>query len=106
MQMPKVTVRSGAGAVREVVCSGEFDADSVGRLDEVCAREAGDARVLVLDVSQVAFADSSFLNVLIRANNSGPLVLADPLPRQLRRMLEMTGALPLFDLRDDDAPTG
>lgn len=104
MKVPKVTVRSGTGAVREVDCSGEFDVDSVGQLAAACVREAGDARGLVIDVSQVAFADSSFLNVLIRVNNSGPLVLAGPLPRQLRRLLEMTGAISLFDVRDGDAP--
>ncbi|MFG2974392.1 STAS domain-containing protein [Streptomyces sp. NPDC048331] len=103
MKKPKVRVRPDTGETREVVCSGEFDMDSVGQLAEACVRDTGDPRVLVVDVSQVAFADSSFLNVLIRVNNSGPLTLAGPLPSQLRRLLEMTGALPLFDVRDDDA---
>ncbi|MCX5584002.1 hypothetical protein [Streptomyces erythrochromogenes] len=45
------------------------------------------------------FADSSFLNALIRLRNTRPLTLRGPLPRQLRRMMEMTGALDLFDIR-------
>ncbi|MFE5627363.1 STAS domain-containing protein [Streptomyces virginiae] len=58
------------------------------------------AGVLVIDVRQVAFGDSSFLNALIRLRNTRTLALQGPLPHQLHRMLELTGALPLFDIRD------
>ncbi|MFJ7779766.1 STAS domain-containing protein [Streptomyces yangpuensis] len=53
----------------------------------------------------MTFADSSFLNLLIRLNNSRSLALAGPLPHQLQRMLETTAALGLFTIRDDRPPT-
>ncbi|MFE3578607.1 hypothetical protein [Streptomyces vinaceus] len=66
-----------------IVCSGEFDLDTTGNLAAACDRAAADARLLVLDVTRVTFADSPFLNVSIRLNNSRLLVLAVPLPHQL-----------------------
>ncbi|MFK0223682.1 hypothetical protein ACIQWN_36540 [Streptomyces vinaceus] len=48
----------------------------------------------------MTFADPSFLNALILLRNSRSLVLAGPLPHQLERLLEMTGALALFTIRD------
>ncbi|MCX4960971.1 STAS domain-containing protein [Streptomyces virginiae] len=101
MESPRVAVRSEADDVWVVVCTGEFDLDTTGELAVACDRVTADAQLLVIDVSGVAFADSSFLNVLIRLRNSRPLVLAGPLPSQLHRLLEMTGALALFALRDN-----
>ncbi|MFJ3173839.1 STAS domain-containing protein [Streptomyces roseus] len=103
MESPKVTVRSGADGEAVVVCTGEFDLDTAGRLEQACRTEAAEAKLVVLDVAGVAFADSAFLNVLLRLHNSRPMALAGPLPSQLRRLLEMTGALALFEVRDDTA---
>ncbi|MFE6912173.1 STAS domain-containing protein [Streptomyces erythrochromogenes] len=100
-----MTVRPEPDGVRVLVCAGEFDLDTTGKLAAACDRDAADARLLVLDVTGVTFADSSFLNVLIRLNNSRTLVLAGPLPHQLERLLEMTGALALFSVRDGQTPT-
>ncbi|SEE25795.1 anti-anti-sigma factor [Streptomyces sp. TLI_105] len=49
-------------------------------------------RRIILDMSSVTFADSSLLNVLLSIRCSGRLVLAGPLPDQLDRLFEMTGA--------------
>ncbi|MEU3724244.1 STAS domain-containing protein [Streptomyces sp. NPDC031705] len=107
MESPRVTVRTEADGACVVVCSGEFDLDTVGELEAACgAPEAAGAQRLVLDVSEVVFADSSFLNVLIGLRNRGPLVLEGPLPHQLHRLLEMTGVLPLFEVRDDRCRRG
>ncbi|MEV7446247.1 STAS domain-containing protein [Streptomyces sp. NPDC091204] len=95
-----MTVRTKADGVRVVVCSGEFDLDTIGLLIEACDAAPASAGLLVIDVRQLAFADSSFLNALIRLRNTRALVLQGPLPSQLRRMMEMTGALALFDIRD------
>ncbi|MFF2192979.1 hypothetical protein [Streptomyces sp. NPDC058157] len=57
-----------------------------------------------MDVRQVSFADSSFLNALIRLLHIRPLALQGPLPHQLHRLMEMTGALSLFDIRDPTRP--
>ncbi|MER5567148.1 STAS domain-containing protein [Streptomyces goshikiensis] len=100
MELPKVAVKPAVDGGVVIVCSGEFDLDTVGVLAAACDRDAAGAELLVLDVARVAFADSSFLNVLIRLRNTRPVVLAGPLPAQLRRVLEMTGALDLFEVRD------
>ncbi|MGW6841221.1 STAS domain-containing protein [Streptomyces sp. NPDC054958] len=101
-----MTVRSDADGVYVVGCAGEFDQDTVGLLQAACDRETPGAKLLVLDVRNVAFADSSFLNTLIRLRNTRPLALAGPLPDQLRRLLDLTGALPLFQVRGDSAQAG
>lgn len=48
----------------------------------------------------MSFADSSFLNLLVHLRNTRPLVLQGPLPHQLHRVMELTGALALFEIRD------
>ncbi|MFG2988975.1 STAS domain-containing protein [Streptomyces sp. NPDC048257] len=101
MESPKVTVRSEADGVYVVGCAGEFDQDTVGVLRAACEREAADAKLLVLDIRNVVFADSSFLNTMLGLRNTRPLVLEGPLPDQLHRLLELTGALALFRMRDD-----
>ncbi|MFD6879704.1 MULTISPECIES: STAS domain-containing protein [unclassified Streptomyces] len=103
METPTVVVRSEAGGVARVVCSGEFDIDSVGLLAEACDGEAADAELLVVDVAGLAFADSSYLSVLVRLRRTRKLVLEGPLPDQFRRLLEMTGVLPVFEIRDGTA---
>ncbi|MET9605993.1 STAS domain-containing protein [Streptomyces sp. NPDC006512] len=106
METPQVKVCSGADGTVVVVCCGEFDLDTSGVLAAACAREGAGAALVVVDVARVTFADSAFLNVLIRLRNSRPLALAGPLPNQLRRLLEMTGALALFEIRDGTGRTG
>ncbi|MEV7444589.1 STAS domain-containing protein [Streptomyces sp. NPDC091204] len=93
-------VQSEVDGVRVVVCSGEFDLDTTGLLTKACDTTPVPAGLLVVDVRQVAFGDSSFLNALIRLRNTRPLALQGPLPSQLRRMMDMTGALALFDVRE------
>ncbi|MEU6313335.1 STAS domain-containing protein [Streptomyces sp. NPDC047014] len=100
MIAPKVTVRGEANGVRVVVCSGEFDLDTTGLLVDACDDRRHPARLLVLDVTQVTFADSSFLNALIRLRNTRPVALRGPLPKQLHRLMEMTGALALFEIEN------
>lgn len=105
MEAPTVAVRWDSNGTAVVACAGEFDMDTVGTLSRACEGEAASAELLVLDVTRVVFADSTFLNELLRLLHSRPVVLAGPLPDQLRRVLEMTGALALFEIRDDDAAT-
>ncbi|GHI82908.1 hypothetical protein Sxan_02720 [Streptomyces xanthophaeus] len=102
MVSPAVTVRSEADGVCVVACRGEFDQDTVGALIDACDGEASGARLLVVDVAGVSFADSSFLSALIRLRNTRRMVLAGPVPDQLHRLLELTGTLALFDFREDD----
>lgn len=98
MESPKVTVRTGVGGGRVIVCSGEFDLDTIAGLSAVCEREAAPGRLLAFDVAGVEFADSTFLNLLITWRKSSPVALVGPVPSQLYRLLEMTGALKLFEI--------
>ncbi|WUX87161.1 STAS domain-containing protein (plasmid) [Streptomyces sp. NBC_01426] len=81
---------------------GEFDADTEGSLDAACdeAIAAGDVERLALDVRGITFADSPFLNLLLRVHRACDLVLLEPLPPQLAWLLEMTGANLLFAIDD------
>ncbi|MEV5969612.1 STAS domain-containing protein [Streptomyces sp. NPDC051921] len=83
--------------------SGEFDLESVGCLRQALtdARNAGGTRVL-LDLSGIAFGDSSFLHTLVTARNGpGRLVLVGPLPDHLRRLFDLTGTTRLFDFAEN-----
>ncbi|MFK0221287.1 STAS domain-containing protein [Streptomyces vinaceus] len=64
-----MTVGTEADSVCVVACSGEFDQDTIGLLQAACDRETAGCELLVLDVKDVSFADSSFLNTLIRLRN-------------------------------------
>ncbi|MER5567250.1 STAS domain-containing protein [Streptomyces goshikiensis] len=101
---PTVTVLPDYDGLRVVQCSGEFDADTEGVLDAACDEAIAAAGVerLALDVRGVTFADSSFLNLLLRVHGVCDLLLLGPLPPQLARLLEMTGANLLFAI--DDGP--
>ncbi|MCY0929061.1 STAS domain-containing protein [Streptomyces sp. H27-H1] len=100
MESPRVVVRSEGDGVSVLVCSGEFDLDTAGVLRAACER-ASAAEILVLDVAQVGFADSTFLNLLLKLRKSRRLVLIGPLSEQLLRLLEMTGTLALFEIREN-----
>jgi anti-anti-sigma factor len=83
------------GAVR-VQVQGELDLSTSPRLDQVLHHEIGAGRRVVLDLSEVAFIDSTGLNTLIAAlrasdSNSGGLMLSPSLPAQVRRVLDITG---------------
>lgn len=108
--MPSVVVLPDADGVRVITCAGEFDQDTLGPLTEAAddAAGAGTVHRIVLDVSGVAFADSSMLNLMLRLLRTGRLVLAGPLPHQLDRLLELTDARSLFTVADsvDHARTG
>ncbi|MEU9419008.1 STAS domain-containing protein [Streptomyces sp. NPDC048272] len=101
---PTVTVLPDHDGLRVLQCSGEFDADAEGGLDASCDEAIAAAGVerLALDVRGITFADSSFLNLLLRVHGACDLVLLGPLPPQLDRLLEMTGANLLFAI--DDGP--
>ncbi|MFD7079090.1 STAS domain-containing protein [Streptomyces sp. NPDC059918] len=79
---------------RTVVClSGEFDADTIHAFREVLGATGSSMR-LVVDLTGVTFADSSLLHALLDARHR--IVLAGPLPRQFRRLLDRTGTMRQF----------
>lgn len=94
----QLQVLPDAGGVRVIRCAGEFDQDALGLLKAACAGAVEDPGVwrIVLDVAQVAFADSSMLNLMLIVLRSGRLVLAGPQPAQLGRLLDLTAVRTLF----------
>ncbi len=83
---------------------GELDHDSVEPLREVLERAvAAPPARLVVDCGGLAFCDSTGLNLLLRAHAAArrvglPLLLAAP-GTAFRRLLEITGADEVLDLR-------
>ncbi|MEU9028981.1 STAS domain-containing protein [Streptomyces sp. NPDC048383] len=94
----QVDVLPDEDGVRVIACTGEFDQDILGPLKAACTAATDDpgVRRIVLDVTQVAFADSSMLNLMLRLRATDRLVLAGPLPAQLARLLDVTSARTLF----------
>ncbi|MGW2204732.1 STAS domain-containing protein [Streptomyces sp. NPDC001774] len=77
---------------------GEFDVETVSclydALREIPQKRSGRT---IIDVSQVGFGDSSFLEALIRTHSQKrTLILASPLPSELRRLFQLMGALLMF----------
>ena len=84
-----------AGEVR-IQVEGELDLSTSPQLDQVLRREIGAGKHVVVDLSEVAFIDSTGLNTLITAlrasnSNGGGLMVGASLPAQVRRVLEITG---------------
>ena len=108
-QQPRLE-RSGDAASGTVVLelAGELDLAVAGRLHELVDEAAVEApRLVVIDVTEVAFMDSSVLREFLRAHRSvseagGLLVVAGAQPT-VRRLLELTGTTELFTLADTRA---
>lgn len=83
----------GDGAL-VLVLTGQFDGGTVAPLRRALA-EAQAARAVrtIIDVSGVTYADSALLRLLVQAHHHLPrFMVAGPLPPQLRRLLELSGA--------------
>jgi anti-anti-sigma factor len=87
--------RNGAWVV---VAHGDYDMDTVSPLADALETAARKHPKLVIDVSGVTFADSTFLNLLLRVHQATTLRVAGP-RHQLRRLLELTGADAVLDIR-------
>lgn len=101
---PEVLTAVAAG-VRIVRVSGEFDFDTAEEFARALTPLPHDAPAgTVLDLSQVTFADSSFLHVLLQAESQHraagiPLFLSQPNPSVVR-LLEVTDTARSFTLVD------
>ncbi|MET9678344.1 STAS domain-containing protein [Streptomyces sp. NPDC006482] len=84
---------SGDGAL-VLVLAGEFDSGTMAPFRRALA-DAQSARAArtIIDVSGVVYADSGLLRLLVQASRRLPrFTVAGPLPPQLRRLLELSGA--------------
>ncbi len=95
----QITERTEAGA-RVVVLSGEADLDTVQPLRVVLQDAAAHADPLVLDLSEVSFADSTMINVLLLAHGELGVRLRLASPSEfVRRLFALTGlegVLPVY----------
>ncbi|MGW3324780.1 STAS domain-containing protein [Streptomyces virginiae] len=97
-------------AVRPV---GEIDIETAPSLQLALTdalAHASSAKPVVVDCSRLTFCDSSALNALLtarRAAQETDIVIRLAAPNhQLQRLLEMTGALPLFPVDADPPANG
>ncbi|MER5995007.1 STAS domain-containing protein [Streptomyces viridosporus] len=95
-----------AGLVLEV--AGDLDYTNAQELRH--AAQDGDlppGRFLVVDLSELAFCDSSGITALIAAHHhavaAGAGMVLVAVPARTRRLLHMTGLDQMFDIRDDAA---
>ncbi|MGA5874072.1 STAS domain-containing protein [Streptomyces cinereoruber] len=91
--------RYEAHGAEVVVAHGSYDMQTVAPLATVLSTAAEKYRKVVLDVSGVTFADSSFLNLLILTHRTTDLRLAGPTP-QVKRILEITGVDTVLEVRE------
>ena len=98
----QVTV-SGAEPEYEVRLSGELDMSTAPQLREELLRLASDGATMVtIDLSELAFVDSTGLSVLITGlkrlrQQGGEMALRSPTPGT-RRVLEITGLTEVFPI--------
>ncbi|WP_338674722.1 STAS domain-containing protein [Streptomyces sp. SCSIO 30461] len=91
-----------------VALRGELDIDTCPHVTHAVAPLALHNSTLILDLSKVSFMDSSSLTMLLRLRQrsgaEGFLLELSGLPEQGRRVMELTGALPLFRMRSPELP--
>jgi anti-sigma B factor antagonist len=85
-----------------VAISGEVDADNCAEMGASLLQSGPSGAELVVDVSALAFIDSSGISELLRvreamAEAGGSMVLRDP-TNNVRRVLEITGLTDTFGL--------
>lgn len=89
-----------------VALRGELDLSGVDRARQAIEQaESGNAQLLVLDMSELEFIDSTGLEVMLRAarrahDDGRRLIVARP-SRYVRRLLEMTAIDRSLDVVDD-----
>jgi anti-anti-sigma factor len=82
-----------------IAARGAYDMDSIRPLADALETAAKKHPKVVLDASGVTFADSTFLNLLIRTHYAGILRLVAPSP-QVQRLCEITGVDNILEIRD------
>jgi anti-anti-sigma factor len=104
---PTSVVRYERGGVWVVVASGPYDANTLGPLADALEAAVPEHRRVVLDASGITFADSTVLNLLLGIHRATTLRVAAP-PPQLLRILQITGADSVLDVREtvEDAVSG
>ncbi|MBT2410476.1 STAS domain-containing protein [Streptomyces sp. ISL-12] len=84
---------------RVIGARGAYDASSIEPLAQALAAAAEECPRVVLDASEITFADSALLNLLILTRRTVDLRVAAP-ARQVRRLLQLTGVDTLLTVRE------
>ncbi len=86
---------------------GELDIASAPRLEQTLRWAQTRARLVVLDLRQLTFIDSSGVHVIvpvsIRARRAGRRLIVVRGPSQVDRILALTGASDVIEIRDFDS---
>ncbi|MET9954381.1 STAS domain-containing protein [Streptomyces sp. NPDC006339] len=82
-----------------VEARGDYDMHSTKPLADALETATETHAKVILDASRVTFADSSFLNLMIRAHQTGKLRVAAP-SKQVRRLCAITGVDDVLQIRD------
>jgi anti-anti-sigma factor len=93
-----VVARTAGNGSHIVRATGSLDDENSSLLDSALEKaDREGARLVVVDLSGVSFADSSVLHVLLRARSrSRRLVIAGPLGSVVLRLFEATGTRSAF----------
>lgn len=108
LNIPQLTIeRSACDAIHLVVLNGELDLRGAGDLEVALAQPGEGARVC-LDLTALAFIDSTGLAAVIRAHQAlasggGALAVACRGEGSVRRTLETTGLTRLLTVTEDRA---
>ncbi|OKK03820.1 anti-anti-sigma factor [Streptomyces sp. CB03234] len=94
----RACVQYAAGDAWVVVVRGEVDMTTIAPLADALNRAAASHPTVVLDASSVTFADSTFLNLLLRVHEATCLRIAAP-THQLMRLFQLTAVDTVLDVR-------
>jgi anti-anti-sigma factor len=99
----RIDLEESPGALVAAV-AGEVDLGTVAGLEEALGDAVSSGRLVVVDLTECGFIDSSGLRALVRARSAAEqaggslaLVIADP---ALRRVLEVAALDTVFDVHD------
>ncbi|MFE3660702.1 STAS domain-containing protein [Streptomyces sp. NPDC059165] len=81
-----------------VAAHGDLDLNNLPPLTDALTEASASHSTVVLDASGITFADSSFLNLVLRFHRCTTLRVAAP-QAQLLRLLEITGGDQVLDIR-------
>nr|WP_202456243.1 STAS domain-containing protein [Streptomyces sp. SID335] len=81
-----------------IAAAGEYDMGSIAPLREMLQATVKQYSKVIIEASDVTFADSTFLNLLLLTHQSGTLRLVAP-SAQVRRLCEITGVDRVLDIR-------
>jgi anti-anti-sigma factor len=108
MRLFEVDAAPVAGGGIGLVLRGELDLSTIEQLEqEVSSRVDGRPELVVLDLRELTFLDSTGLRLMLRLHArldglGGRLVLVEG-PRRVQRVFELTGALDELEIVQDPA---